>query len=105
MLGLDDIGRILNACKGQGFEERRDTAIIRLLLDTGLRRAELAKLTLEDIDRDETAPLLWVREKVGESEVYPSGGRPPATWTCTCASAPVIETARAPPFGSAKQVQ
>ena len=29
--------KILDACQGQGFEERRDTALILFLLDTGAR--------------------------------------------------------------------
>ena len=44
------LGRLLKECEGRGFEERRDTAIIRLLLDTGMRRAECAGLKIEDID-------------------------------------------------------
>lgn len=40
----DDQRRLLHACEGSGYEERRDTAIIRLLLDTGMRRAELVGL-------------------------------------------------------------
>jgi site-specific recombinase XerD len=34
------------------FEARRDHAIIRLLLDTGMRRAELVGLAVDDIDLD-----------------------------------------------------
>ncbi len=46
----DDIRRLFKACEGRGFEERRDMAIIRLLMDAGLRRPELAGPTLEDVD-------------------------------------------------------
>lgn len=35
---------LLKAARGTGFEEVRDTALVRLLLDTGMRRAELAGL-------------------------------------------------------------
>lgn len=42
--------RLLHACEGRGFEERRDMAIVRLLLDTGMRRAECGGLKVEDID-------------------------------------------------------
>ncbi len=35
-----DLRALLAACKGTGFSERRDTAIIRLFLDTGTRLAE-----------------------------------------------------------------
>ena len=48
----EEIAALLAACKGDAFEDLRDTAIIRLLLDTGLRRTELATLQLEDLDLD-----------------------------------------------------
>ena len=35
----DELRRLLHACEGRDFYARRDTAIIRLLLDTGMRRA------------------------------------------------------------------
>jgi integrase/recombinase XerC len=48
----DGLRRLLAACAGKGFEARRDTAIIMLLLDTGARRAELADLQLVHVDLD-----------------------------------------------------
>jgi len=42
----DGLRRLLAACAGKGFEARRDTAMIMLLLDTGARRAELVDLKL-----------------------------------------------------------
>ena len=36
-----DLRRLVAACSGTTFGDRRDVAIIRLLLDTGIRRAEL----------------------------------------------------------------
>lgn len=50
VLGEDQLRRLLKACEGPGFAERRDSAILRLLLDTGMRRGELAGLKVEDID-------------------------------------------------------
>ena len=46
----DELRRLLHACEGRDFYARRDTAIIRLLLDTGMRRAEIANLKVEDVD-------------------------------------------------------
>ncbi len=38
---------LLAACEGKDFEARRDMAIIRLMLDTGLRRFEVAAITYD----------------------------------------------------------
>jgi site-specific recombinase XerD len=59
VLTPDQIHRLLRACVGTGLLARRDLAVVRLLLDTGMRRAELAGLKLDDIDlRDGTAVVL-----------------------------------------------
>jgi site-specific recombinase XerD len=50
VLRAEQIRRLLDTCKGRDFESRRDTAIIYSLL-CGLRRGELAGLTLADVDR------------------------------------------------------
>ncbi len=47
---VGDLQKLLAACEGAGFEERRDTAIIRLFLDSGLRLSELANITVDDLD-------------------------------------------------------
>jgi len=65
------IHRLLGTCSGSTFSDRRDTAIVRLLLDTGLRRAELAGLTLDDLDLDNQ--VLSVQGKGGRVRVVPYG--------------------------------
>jgi integrase/recombinase XerC len=50
VLSEGELRRLLKACEGRRFEDRRDTAIILLFLDGGLRLAELAGLQLEDVD-------------------------------------------------------
>jgi site-specific recombinase XerD len=47
-----DLEALLKACEGSEFDQRRDNAIIRLLLDTGIRRSEVAGLKVEDIEFD-----------------------------------------------------
>ena len=37
VLDDDTLTRLLKACAGNTFENRRDTAIVRLFLDTGMR--------------------------------------------------------------------
>jgi site-specific recombinase XerD len=46
----DEIGRLLATCKGTDFLSRRDLAILSLLLDTGIRRGELAGLRVGDLN-------------------------------------------------------
>lgn len=41
---------LLRTCAGKTFEDRRDHAIIRLLVDTGLRRTELGTIQYADVD-------------------------------------------------------
>ena len=67
----EDITAILKACEGRDFLARRDMAIIRLLLDTGLRRGELAGLKMEDLDLD--AQTLKVMGKGARVRVVPFG--------------------------------
>ena len=51
-----ELGRLLDTCKGPGFVERRDAAIIRMFIDTGIRLAELTGLCVDDVDlRDRSA--------------------------------------------------
>ena len=52
VLSRAQLRRLLDTCSGAGFSERRDAAIIRLFLDSGMRRAELSSLTVENVDLD-----------------------------------------------------
>ncbi len=50
VLSKGHIKLILKACEGTGFTSRRDLALIRLFIDTGLRVSEMINIRLEDID-------------------------------------------------------
>jgi site-specific recombinase XerD len=50
ILSQDEVKRLLKACAGKDFIDRRDTAILRLFIDAGLRRNELASLEIQDVD-------------------------------------------------------
>ena len=52
VLSDDQLRTLLRACEGRGFEDVRDMAIVRLLIDTGCRRGELAGLTTQDVTID-----------------------------------------------------
>jgi site-specific recombinase XerD len=59
LLGEDAVRALLRACEGRLFNDRRDAALIRLLLDSGARRSEIAGLTVDAIDlREKTATVL-----------------------------------------------
>lgn len=65
------IRAILAACAGNAFEDRRDLAIIRLLLDTGMRRQEIAGLALADIDFERN--IATVHAKFNRVRLCPFG--------------------------------
>ena len=48
----DELRKLFKACSGASLEERRDTGILAVLLDTGARRAEVAAMRLDDLDLD-----------------------------------------------------
>jgi integrase/recombinase XerC len=49
----EQLRKLLAVCEGKTFMDRRDTAIIRLFVDTGIRRGELVALTVTDVSIDE----------------------------------------------------
>lgn len=52
VLREEQLKALLKSCEGKEFTQRRDAAIIYLFMDSGLRRAELTNLTVEDVDLD-----------------------------------------------------
>jgi site-specific recombinase XerD len=94
----DGLKRLFAACAGPGFEARRDTALIMLLLDTGARRAEMVGLELTDVDLD--LDVLLVLGK-GRRERCRSAARPVRRWTATCAPAPATRMPSCRGCGSA----
>ncbi|MFD7841356.1 tyrosine-type recombinase/integrase [Nocardia sp. NPDC059764] len=55
---IEDLRKLLAACEGTDFEARRDTAIIRLLVDIGPRVGEIATLDMEALDFHENTALV-----------------------------------------------
>jgi site-specific recombinase XerD len=58
VLGDDELVALLKACAGKGFTARRDEAVVRMLLDCGVRVSELCGLTLDDVDLDREMALV-----------------------------------------------
>jgi site-specific recombinase XerD len=68
----DELRRLLKACGGREFRDRRDEAIVRLMVETGMRAGELLGLTVEDVDL--LCGLVTVRRgKGGKGRVAPFG--------------------------------
>lgn len=53
VLRPDQLGALLRTCDGESFEDIRDAALLRLLIDTGMRRAECATLRVTDLDMEQ----------------------------------------------------
>lgn len=54
----DELVALIRACSGPRFYDRRDEAVIRVLLDCGVRVAELCGLTVDDVDLDQGMALV-----------------------------------------------
>ena len=50
VLSIADIKALLATCSGKTLVDRRDTALMLLFLDTGLRLSECARININDID-------------------------------------------------------
>ncbi len=48
----DELSRLLAVCKGTDFDHRRDTAIVRVLMDCGVRLGEISGVKVDDVDWD-----------------------------------------------------
>src|SRR5215211_1592476 len=73
VIPIADVRALLDTCKGKEFVDRRDTAIIRLLYDTGMRRAEVAGLRMADVD--DVEEVVWVTGKGRRPRACPFGAK------------------------------
>lgn len=48
----EELAALIKACQGKDFNARRDEAIIRMLLDCGLRVSELCSIAVDELDLD-----------------------------------------------------
>ncbi|MPZ14950.1 MAG: tyrosine-type recombinase/integrase [Chloroflexi bacterium] len=67
----DHLRRLLKATDGRDFLARRDSALIRLLIDCGLRRAEATGLRVADVDLEQS--VVTVLGKGGRYRQTPFG--------------------------------
>lgn len=62
VLDIQQVTQLLNACAGNGFYERRDHAMLRLLFDTGMRHDDLMQLAVGDVDLNDGMVILRNRK-------------------------------------------
>ena len=67
----DDLEKLLKACGGQGFEARRDMAVLRVLIDSGVRVSGLAGIQVENVDLPHR--IIRVVLKGGDEHYIPLG--------------------------------
>jgi site-specific recombinase XerD len=58
VLSDDDLRALLKTCTAKTFENRRDEAILRLFIDSGMRLSELSGLRVGDVDFDQDVALV-----------------------------------------------
>jgi Phage integrase, N-terminal SAM-like domain len=74
-----DLRKLLEACEGSGFDERRDRALLMVFIDTGARLSEIANLKLEETrgrTSTSTTSSSRSRERVGVHGSCHWGTRP-----------------------------
>jgi site-specific recombinase XerD len=68
-----ELKALLKTCEGPDFTSRRDTAILRVFIDTGARLSEIANLRMENVDLDDQT--LTVVGKGSRIRVLPIGAK------------------------------
>lgn len=61
VLSTDEQGRLLAACAGAGFAARRESAMLRVFIDTGARLAEVTGLLMTNVDLTSKTSSSWAR--------------------------------------------
>lgn len=73
ILSEDELRRLIAACSGPRWFDRRDEAMIRLLIDTGMRLGGLAGIEHSQLDLDSQTVL--VTEKGRRARIVPFGAK------------------------------
>jgi site-specific recombinase XerD len=68
----DELAALLKACNGREFANRRDEALIRLLLDCGVRISEACGLKVADLDLDQGMALVKGKRLKGSADLLRS---------------------------------
>jgi integrase len=68
----DELKRLIRACQGKSLVDRRDEAIVRLMLEAGLRAGEVVVLQVSDVDVSRGLVTI-TRDKGGKGRIAPFG--------------------------------
>lgn len=68
----DDLRRLVKACGGKEFRDRRDEAIVRLMAETAMRAGEVCALTVASVDLGRGLVTVY-RGKGGKGRISPFG--------------------------------
>jgi integrase/recombinase XerD len=68
----DELKRLIRACQGKSLMDRRDEAIVRLMLEAGLRAGEVVGLQVSDVDISRGLVTI-TRGKGGRGRISPFG--------------------------------
>jgi site-specific recombinase XerD len=66
----DQLRALLDAARGNTFENRRDTAMLRMLIDTGMRAGELTGLAVTDLDSEQSVAIVMGKARRGRAVPY-----------------------------------
>lgn len=66
----EDYDRLLTTARGLDFRSRRDRSLFALLRDTGMRRSEVARLKVSDVDMD-ASTIAIAKSKNGRPRTVP----------------------------------
>jgi site-specific recombinase XerD len=69
----DELRALLDTCKGNTYENRRDSAILRFLIDSGCRSSEVMGLAVDDLDFE--ADVAFVMGKGRRGRGVPFGAK------------------------------
>ena len=74
MPSLDDdqLKRLIDACRGRDLRDRRDEAILRVMIETGLRAGEVVAMQVPDVDLARGTALIR-RGMGGKGRTVPIG--------------------------------
>ncbi len=69
----DQLRALIKACKGPKFRDKRDEAIVRLMVETGMRASETVALTLADVEPLKNGIVVIRRGKGMKGRTAPFG--------------------------------